>query len=368
MKKILVLFFIFNLTILSCFFYTTKVYCDNQIEIESSIINDKGSEVKYTYLIYDDEDNLLDERVECFVGDQIIDKNFNVYEVYFIDEEFCLARAKIVDKLEKDNIVKYQYNKIAEIEQKNSIGLYLTHNDESYLIGDGSASIYGAGGIHDIAKKLAKELQKYNINVILDETLHIPHDSYAYSRSKSTAKKLLSQDVDAIFDIHRDGVARVNYVTMNEGEERCQVRIVVGKNNANMKNNLEFAKYLFQIGNEFYPWLFKDIYLAKNTYNQNLSSKCLLFEMGTHTIEKEMVLDSTHELAKVLNMTLFNTTIDETEQNLIINGDVANQQTLNDYLEEQNKENFGWYWIVLGVIIIVGVGILIKKNTFKFRH
>ncbi|MDD3862343.1 MAG: stage II sporulation protein P [Clostridia bacterium] len=328
--------------------------------IESSIKNEKGETVVYTFLIFDEENNFLTERTDCEVGDKIIDKDFNIFEVYFIDNEFFLAKAKFIETLKKNKVTKKQFSSISNLIDKK-IGLYMTHNDESYIIGDGTDSFYGKGGIHDVSKKLAYKLENQGINIILDETLHIPHNSTAYARSRPTAVKLLNENVNALFDIHRDGIPRGHYVVSVNDVERCQIRIVVGLSNINKENNLEFARYLLQVGDELCPWLFKDIYMAKNTYNQDLSSKCLLFEMGTYAIEKDMVLDSTNELANVINTTLFNTTIDEAG-NLTINGNSIDL-TIDEYL---NDYGFNlWIPIFFCIILIFVIAFIIiryKKN------
>jgi len=356
----LILNFNLNLKILKQDYSDDFALLTQSMEDNSSVKNENGETIICTYLIFDEENNFLAERTDCEVGDRIVDKDFNVFEVYFVDNEFYLAKAKFVETLKKNSITKNQFNPFSSLTEDKKIGLYMTHNDESFIIGDGTDSIYGAGGIHDIAKELAYQLENYNINIILDETLHIPHDSSAYVRSRPTTIRLLNEEVNALFDIHRDGVPRSHYITSVNDIERCQIRIVVGLSNANRERNLELARYLIQVGDELYPWLFKDIYMAKNTYNQDLSSKCLLFEMGTYTMEKDMVLDSTAELSNIINTTLFNTTIDE-EGNLTINSDNADM-TIDEYMNEESSNISIWIIIFAGVVLIFCIGFIAIRN------
>ncbi|MDD2445734.1 MAG: stage II sporulation protein P [Clostridia bacterium] len=375
MRKILILFAfvcfalinlltIYNILINQKSSYLTKpIFAQN---IESSLVkNENGEIVVYTYLIFDKENNFLAERTDCEVGDRIIDKDFNVFEVYYVDNEFYLAKAKFIETLRKNKITKKQFNYISELIENKKIGLYMTHNDESYIIGDGTDSIYGKGGIHDIAKELAYKLENKNIDIILDETLHIPHNSTAYARSRPTAIKLLNENVSALFDIHRDGIPREHYITNINETERCQIRIVVGLSNANKEKNLEFAKYLIQVGEELYPWLFKDIYMAKNNYNQDLTSKCLLFEMGTYTMEKDMVFDSTTELAEIINTTLFNTTID-IDGNLTINGD--KELTIDEYFNNQSSGFNMWIMIFISSCLIIFIMLIMFKPRKCYKN
>ena len=145
---------------------------------------------------------------------------------------------------------------------------------------------------------------------------------------------------DAIFDIHRDGASRKTYVTKDGNNERCMVRIVVGQANPNKEKNLEFAKYLMGISEVVCPWLFLDIYYAKGHYNQQLYNKSLLFEMGSHLVEKSLVEKTVPYLADVVVTALYNTTV-ESENNLTIGNTTNDDSSLNEYFDEnlENEQN-----------------------------
>ena len=256
----------------------------------------------------------------------------------------------------------------------------MTHNDESYTPTDGYDSIYGAGGIHDVAKMLKSQLESKNYNVVLDETLHIPHNSSAYSRSGLTATKLFnSYNPDALFDIHRDGVSKSYYYTNQNGENLSKVRIVVGKSNPNYQNNYQFAKTLFATGNAMYPWLFSDIYSGSGHYNQALKDTCLLFEMGTYLIEKEYVYNSIPYLVDAIDSVLYTPIEDDTllpnedeqspnEQTPQLPGNSKDdnlQNSQNTTQQPETKNNWILAIIFSGVIIIsltIGGIILYKKS------
>mgnify|MGYP003301665834 CR=1 FL=1 len=68
-------------------------------------------------------------------------------------------------------------------------------------------------------------LTKKGLSVVHDETLHIPHNSSAYSRSRTTANKLLQNGANAIFDIHRDGASRSFYLTEKYIEKKEKVPV-----------------------------------------------------------------------------------------------------------------------------------------------
>ena len=312
--------------------------------------------IEQSYQIYDG-DTLLFERPQVCVGDIIITKNFEEYEIYMVDETTLVAKVKKLQNQDRPMITKKAFSNINTNDKK--IGLYMTHNDECYLDGDGTDSIYGKGGIHDVSNRLAYYLRQKGVNITLDETLHIPHNSSAYTRSKTTAQKLLNNNPNAIFDIHRDGVSRSCYVTNVDGKEHSQIRIVVGQANPNKEQNLKFAKYLMSVADVICPWLFADIYYAKGNYNQNLSEKALLFEMGTYTIEKELVMESVPELANVIVTTLFATTIDE-KGNLTI-GDLSSQnKTVDQTLGNNTKNQTNIFPVLLLVtVFLTALGTLV---------
>ena len=318
------------------------------------------------YVVYDEQDNKLFERVGVVVGDVYIDKYFSKYEVYLVDEINHIAKARFVEKLQKPNITKKSMTNIATNADKK-IGLYLTHNDESYLIGDGYDSIYGQGGIHDVCNELAYRLTQKGIHVFLDETLHIPHDYYAYSRSKPTAQKLLSNNLNAIFDIHRDGASRSTYAKTTDGVEHSTVRIVVGQANPYKQQNLQFALYLMSVAETVCPWLFLDIFYASGHYNQDLFEKALLFEMGTYTIEKDLVMETVPYLAEVINTTLFNTTVDE-EGDLTIGSPQSNENpTIDTVLGSYYSGGGGSIKFFTSSLAFIGLLSAIAFFVFQYR-
>ena len=191
-------------------------------------------------------------------------------------------------------------------DSKKLIAMYVTHSDESYVPSDGTQSIEGQGGIYDVARQFRDALQAQGIDVILDESTHLPHDSGAYRRSRRTAERLLQNRPDAIIDIHRDGIPNAEeYVATIDGENASQVRLLVGRSNQNSEVNRAFAKEIKAVADKKYPGLVKDIFIGKGNYNQDLSPNAILLEFGTHTISKERVLNSTDVMADVVSTTLY---------------------------------------------------------------
>lgn len=310
------------------------------------------------FIVFTTNGNYLFEKSNVEVFDNYISKDFEMFEIINVNYKNNTATARFVKQLKRPKVsINPNPSQISATDRK--IALYLTHNDESFVPSDGYDSVYGAGGIHDVAKEFKKQLQLLGVNVLLDETLHIPHNSSAYSRSETTAKNLLkNHNPDAIFDVHRDGVSRSYYATKVNGEERSKIRIVVGQANPNKEENLDFALYLISVAEEKYPWLFADVYYAKGHYNQALLNKSLLFEMGTYLIEKELVLKSVAPLADVVNTALYNTTVDGGSGEIVIGGsETALTPTVNEHLNNISQKNK--LKTTIGIVTIVSVSVLI---------
>ena len=355
MKKMKKTYFLFLFLLLVSFFTLQKTsqptYANNIVEIN--------------FVVYDEDGNYLFERINLVVGDIYIDKNFNKYVVYIVDEINHTGKAQFVETLPKPFVTKKALGGVGTVTEKK-IALYLSHNDESYIIGDGTDSVYGAGGIHQVAKALQTSLERKNITTYLDETLHIPHDSLAYTRSRQTAQSLLKHDVNAIFDIHRDGASRSTYAKTTNGSEHSTIRIVVGQANANKDKNLQFALYLMSVAESVCPWLFLDIFYAKGHYNQDLFEKSLLFEMGTYTIEKNLVMETVPYLADVIHTTLFNTSVSE-EGDLTI-GLQTGEKTIDQALITNSNNQTNSFGLFTSAIAIIGLAGGCAFFVYKYRQ
>ena len=370
-KKFISKIFVSVLIMILCIFFANKkiflCHADTQFFYEQN------------YKVFDYYGNLISERFDVEINDVFITKDFDEYEIIEVDKKNYTATAKYNGYYIPPNVVNKENNVRMSQKTDKSVGLYMTHNDESYEPSDGYSSIYGKGGIHDVAKSLKTNFENLGYSVLFDETLHLPHNSSAYSRSATTAENLLKNNPDALFDIHRDGVSRSVYVKNVDGKERCKVRIVVGQANPNKEANLQFAMYLMSVAEEYCPWLFLDIYMAKGHYNQALTSKGLLFEMGTYLAEKELAIETTKYLAEVVDKTLFSTIVEDEDTLTIVDENIAtnSENGINNILNELDKTNKTkasttniTLILVLSVMFVVLAGAIVlrKKNKIKFSQ
>ena len=242
-------------------------------------------------------------------------------------------------------------------DSRKLIAMYVTHSDESYVPTDGTQSIEGQGGIYDVARAFRDALQQKGIDVILDESTHLPHDAGAYRRSRRTAERLLKNRPDAIIDIHRDGIPDPDeYTTKIEGENASKVRLLVGRGNQNSEVNRAFAKQLKAVADKKYPGLIKDIFIGKGNYNQDLSPSAILLEFGTHTISKERVLQSTDVMADVVSTTLYGP---ET-------GSAKGEKAAAASEKARDKGSFSGM-ALLGIVVIAGVILFALMQTGSLK-
>ncbi len=345
-------------------------------------------------------------------GDMYLSHDNKLYEIESVDESSKTAIAKFVrdEELPKLNVkakaksdVKANSessdektnNEITEVAKEDSskedvsdsksakastsklVGIYHTHNDECYYDPDGTDSIYGAGGIHDVGKALSENFNKLGVETIYSEDLHLPHNSGAYTRSQVTASELLSSGANAIFDIHRDAASRDYYLTTVNGEEMSYIRMVVGSASANYEENKNFAYTIKAYADEVYPGLIKDIYIGKGNYNQQLSTRAMLFEFGCENIEKSYAIKSSEYLAKTLDVVLYGSDgasvlstsdasfVDSEGNDSVLTGIVSVASRANSSVNSNTT-----LWIVLGVVGAVVltfslVMIFSKKARYK---
>lgn len=154
---------------------------------------------------------------------------------------------------------------------KKKVGIYHTHTCESYTPSEKySYEMTGNFRTTDlnysvarVGDELEKQLKSYNIEVVHDKTLHdYPAYNGSYSRSLLTAEGMLrsNNDIDIMFDLHRDAIADSTYAPkVKIGDEYAsQIMFVIGSNGANPVHsnwnaNLKFAIKVQQKANEMYP-------------------------------------------------------------------------------------------------------------------
>lgn len=239
--------------------------------------------------VYDEDDHsqvVFNTGRYVSVGDEYQTADDRLYQVVRLAGEDT-AYAKFVRQIGPENLSTNFSQILQEMLQAKAapgkevtIGIYHTHNSESYTPTDGSSSIRGNGGIYKVGDALAASLRQAGAKVIHNKAKHDPHDVGAYQRSRRTAQELLKEST-AILDVHRDAVPAKLYTGEVNGEKVALVQLVVGRQNPNMAANKQFAQEIKSATDKQQPGLVKGIFFARSGYNQDLSPRSLLLEVGT---------------------------------------------------------------------------------------
>jgi len=194
-------------------------------------------------------------------------------------------------------------------EGKVLVGIYNSHNAETYQVTDGVARLPGKnGGVSEVARTLAQTLQeKYGIGAVYDDTIHdYPRWGASYGNSEETAKTLLKKypDIAILIDVHRDaGIDRRETVTI-ENKKAAPVLLIVGTDtrweHPNWRKNFAFAQKVNAVMNELYPGLSAGVRTQSGRYNQHLHPHAILAEMGSASNSLEEAKVSARLFAKVI--------------------------------------------------------------------
>ncbi|SHG90770.1 stage II sporulation protein P [Thermosyntropha lipolytica DSM 11003] len=280
------------------------------LNLNSSSAHEEAPPGNY-YTLVDEHNNIIHQTsIKVQVGDEYISEDNSRYEVVEIIGYTARCKYKGKEKM-PDLKLKEDKNKKTGIllgeeavptvgGRKPTIAVYCTHSDESYVPTDGTESKPGNGGIYDVAEAFVRELKNKGFDVKYDNNNHNPHDINAYNRSRKTAVKLLRENPDAIFDVHRDAVPPGQYQSKVEGKEVTKIKLVVGRSNPNAKTNLEFAKRIKAVMDKEKPGLSNGIFIGRGDYNQDLSPRAMLIEVGAHTNDKNDAIEGIKQFADIM--------------------------------------------------------------------
>ncbi len=347
-KKLTLILTILFLVLLT--FSIQPVLADPLFDIPDLGIFEKELTPGEVFTIQDNSGNIISKMARIiYEGDELIAEDNKHYKISKIEGTTAYA-----EYIGKHDISPDQYTSSLVIEaaqntnpKNNLVGIYHTHSDESYVKGDGTESKPSKGGVYDIGDVFSEKLKENGIEVVHSKNSHDPHDANAYRRSRRTAVDLMKKAPSVLIDIHRDGIKDPNFYSGNiSGVDATKTRLVVGRQNQNIESNLEFAKNIKAKINKIHPGLIKEIFIAKGNYNQDLSPRTLLIEIGTYTNEKNQAENGAALFADALPNVLG------------ITGGPGNTP--------QNRSDWkSIIWLLVAVIIGGGAFLLISTGSFK---
>lgn len=130
-------------------------------------------------------------------------------------------------------------------------------------------------------------------------------DSYKASRIFILDAKNKYSSLEYYIDIHRDAIKKADSTIQIAGKTYAKTLFVVGLENPNYEKNLVLANALHKKINSLYPGLSRGVMKKQGkgvdgVYNQDISEKSMLIEIGGYENPIEEVMCTVEALSKVL--------------------------------------------------------------------
>ena len=212
--------------------------------------------------------------------------------------------------IKKEKVEKVSKEKVLK---EPIIYLYNSHDTEEY-----KASSFAEYSVMPTVKLsnyvLKEELEKAGLNVLIEETtissvrssLGLNYaGSYKASRVLMEEAKKNNPSLKYFIDLHRDSIS-YDKTTLNYNDKNyAKLLFLVGLENPNYIENLEFTDKISKTINEKVPGLSKGIYKKQGAgvngvYNQDFSNRTILIEIGG----PENTIDEVYETLLVLSEAL----------------------------------------------------------------
>lgn len=215
-----------------------------------------------------------------------------------------------------------EVEKIVPVQGKPLVLIYHTHTTESYMPSKAYSykprdSAYHTNDLNfSVAKVgdvLTDELNKFGIPALHNKTIHdVPTYITSYTNSLKTVEQVLKAypSIKIIIDLHRDAPvanpqkSREMTTVKIDGKTYSRIMLVVGSDkifpNPHWKDNYRFAVMIHDKLEQLYPGIARDIDLREQRFNQHLSNKAILVEIGSHGNTMEESIESAKVFAKAL--------------------------------------------------------------------
>lgn len=198
--------------------------------------------------------------------------------------------------------------------------IYNSHNRESFLphlpdVTDPDHAHHDEVNITNVSDRLSESLEAKGIGTnvdntdIMDELNEKGMDySQSYEASRGVVEEAFAsnEEIQYVFDLHRDAASK-DLTTMEiDGESYARIMIVVGAEHETHEENLELAADLHYLMEEKYPGLSRGVLPLEGShtngvFNQDLSENALLLEFGGIDNEMNELYRSADALAEVFS-------------------------------------------------------------------
>ena len=259
--------------------------------------------------------NILIKDIKLNNNEKLIKKLLNETNFYFNDDEeeklFDIFNLNLKQPISIiDKVFAYEDTKEAQafayiqnsVVSNPKVYIYSTHPNESYL-GEKVegydldnniilASIMLQEKLNSLGVETLVEERSVN-NYLKDNNLEFV-DSYQATRT-FLKEKLIKYDFDLIIDLHRDATTKEKTTASVDGKDYAKVMFV---QNVNYKNNISLANKLNDILTTNCSTISRGIYNKYvDNFNQDLSDKVLLIELGGNYNTMDEVINTIDVLA-----------------------------------------------------------------------
>lgn len=242
---------------------------------------------------------------------------FCIAQIYPVKEEKQAAHEEknevpevTVTAVKKDVKKKTADKKVDN--SKPQVIIYHTHSSESYqpYTESNFHREEEKGTVREVGNVLAEELNRQGIAVVHDKTVHDrPSYNESYTRSLETVTSLMKKypTAEIIIDLHRDAAAYTGNVGETieiKGETAAKYKLVVGQNNDNYSQLMDFANKVNNTAEKLYPGFSGRIIEKEYRYNEYIADNYLLLEVGNNQNDIKEVCNTgkyfAHVIAKIL--------------------------------------------------------------------
>jgi len=202
----------------------------------------------------------------------------------------------------------------ASVNKNMNIVLFHTHGTESYSPQNelNYRNLDENFNVTGIGNRITKYLENYGLNIThLKEYNDYPDYNSSYANSSYAVSQMLSNSKkNILIDLHRDGaeensnyeevLSKVKTIHI-DNKTAATCTLVIGEKNGNVEELKKNAQTLYDLSQEMYPGLFRNIIIRPGAYfNQYHSDYALLIEIGSTLNTLEETQYSADLLSEVL--------------------------------------------------------------------
>lgn len=199
------------------------------------------------------------------------------------------------------------------LDKEISVYIYNTHETESY--DDKYLEVYNIKPTVNTMSYILKDyLNDLGVNVLIETrsvSSILKKNKWSYKYSYDASKELITPVIEAnknlklVIDLHRDSAPLSKTKTNKDNVDYAKILFVVGAEHSNYKENHEVAKKLSSLLENEVEGISRGISLKSGAgvngiYNQDLSTKSVLIELGGQYNEIEELNNSLKVLSRVI--------------------------------------------------------------------